>query len=46
MKRHSDPAAAEAFCASRLDVARAHAPGTLAPGSNLASLVERAALET
>ena len=45
MKRHSDPRAAEAFCASRLDAARGHALGTLGPGVDAAFLVERAALE-
>jgi putative acyl-CoA dehydrogenase len=45
MKRHSEPQAAEAFCASRLDAARGHALGTLGPGVDAAFLVERAALE-
>ena len=45
MKRHSSAGAAEAFCASRLDGARGHAFGTLGPGVDAASLVERAALE-
>ncbi len=45
MKRYSDAAAGEAFCAARLDEARAHAFGTLDPGVDVALLVKRAALE-
>ena len=47
MKRHSDANAAEAFCASRLEPqGSGRAFGTLAAGTDTASLAARAALET
>ncbi len=39
--RHSEPAVADAFCASRLDGERGRAFGTLPPRLALASIVER-----
>ncbi|WP_190142422.1 acyl-CoA dehydrogenase family protein [Streptomyces glebosus] len=40
--RHSHPAVADAFCASRLDGEWGHAFGTLPAGADLASILERA----
>jgi putative acyl-CoA dehydrogenase len=45
MKRHSSGDAAEAFCASRLDSGGGHAFGTLARGTDLRAIVERAQLQ-
>ncbi|MER7024853.1 MULTISPECIES: acyl-CoA dehydrogenase family protein [Streptomyces] len=39
--RHSSPAVADAFCASRLDGAWGNAFGTLPPGTDLTAILER-----
>ena len=45
MRRHSDAASADAFCASRLGSAGGHAFGTLQDGEAvLRAIVDRAAL--
>jgi putative acyl-CoA dehydrogenase len=45
MKRHADASAAEAFCASRLDMGGdGRAFGTLAPNADLKAIVKRAAI--
>ncbi|MEV4922629.1 acyl-CoA dehydrogenase family protein [Streptomyces roseoverticillatus] len=41
--RHSTPAVADAFCASRLDGEWGHAFGTLPPGADLGQILDRAA---
>ncbi len=47
MKRYSSPAAAEAFCVSRLDSpAGGHAFGTLPAGTDVRAIVERARLQS
>ncbi|MEV5505619.1 acyl-CoA dehydrogenase family protein [Streptomyces orinoci] len=43
--RHSVPAVADAFCASRLGGDWGHAFGTLPPGADLAAVLERATLK-
>ncbi|MFI9723455.1 acyl-CoA dehydrogenase family protein [Streptomyces sp. NPDC052396] len=43
--RHSTPAVADAFCASRLGGEWGHAFGTLPPGADLAAVLERATLK-
>jgi len=44
--RHSPPAVADAFCASRLDERHGHSFGTLPAGLALAAIVERAKIKT
>ena len=44
--RHSPPAVADAFCASRLDERHGHSFGTLPTGLALAAIVERAKIKT
>ncbi|MEU8269217.1 isovaleryl-CoA dehydrogenase [Sphaerisporangium sp. NPDC049002] len=43
--RHSHPAVADAFCASRLDGDWGHAFGTLPPGLDLTTIIDRAAVK-
>jgi putative acyl-CoA dehydrogenase len=42
--RHSPPAVADAFCASRLDADWGHAFGTLPPGLDLTAIIDRATM--
>ncbi len=43
--RHSDPAVADAFCTSRLDLDWGHAFGTLPPGLDLDPIIDRATMK-
>jgi putative acyl-CoA dehydrogenase len=44
--RHGHPAVGDAFCASRLGGDWGHAYGTLPPGSDFGTIIERAAPKT